>query len=121
MFSLARALRRPSWIRKSATRRFGGLSEAGCKLCSPVRRRNTLEGACGTVSTRAMEARDIEAILAIQSASPEIAQWTARDYSRVAAGEMPGWLTEEKNQVTGFLVARRIASDLEILNFAVTP
>jgi ribosomal-protein-alanine N-acetyltransferase len=73
------------------------------------------------LSVRAIETRDINAILAIQSASPEIAQWTTRDYARVAGGEMAGWVTEEKDQVTGFLVARRIASDLEILNFAVRP
>jgi ribosomal-protein-alanine N-acetyltransferase len=73
------------------------------------------------LSLRAIEARDIDAILAIQSVSPEIAQWTTADYARVAAGEMAGWLTEERKQVTGFLVARRIASDLEILNFAVRP
>jgi [ribosomal protein S18]-alanine N-acetyltransferase len=73
------------------------------------------------VSVRAIESRDVEAILAIQSVSPEIAKWTARDYGRVAEGEMAGWVIEEGNQVTGFLVARRIASDLEILNFAVRP
>ena len=73
------------------------------------------------MSVRTIETRDIDAILAIQSASPEIAQWTTRDYARVARGEMAGWVTEEKDQVTGFLVARRIASDLDILNFAVRP
>lgn len=73
------------------------------------------------MSVRAIETRDINAILAIQSVSPEIAQWTIADYARVAGGEMAGWVTEEKKQVTGFLVARRIASDLEILNLAVRP
>jgi ribosomal-protein-alanine N-acetyltransferase len=70
---------------------------------------------------RPIETRDVEFILTIQSASPEIAQWTARDYARVARGEMAGWVAEQKEVVAGFLVARRIASDLEILNFAVRP
>lgn len=70
---------------------------------------------------RAMEARDTEAILAIQAASPEIAQWTLWDYERVVRGEMAGWIVEAAGEVAGFLVARRIATDLEILNFAVRP
>jgi len=71
---------------------------------------------------RPLELRDIEDVLAIQAASPEIAQWSLWDYARVARGEMTGWVTEsERGEVTGFIVARRIANDLEILNFAVRP
>lgn len=66
-----------------------------------------------------MENRDVDAVLAIQSASPETAQWTLWDYNRVAAGEMAGWVAEQNGQVIGFLVGRQVANDLEILNFAV--
>ena len=69
---------------------------------------------------RLLEFRDIEDVLAIQSLCREVAQWTAWDYHRVAKGEMGGWVPERK-AIIGFLVARRIASDLEILNFAVKP
>jgi [ribosomal protein S18]-alanine N-acetyltransferase len=91
------------------------------------------------LTIRPLEARDVEAILAIQAACPEIAQWTAWDYDRVARGEMAGWVaTENSNigaegtdavanelaavvagQVAGFLVARRLSAELEILNFSV--
>jgi [ribosomal protein S18]-alanine N-acetyltransferase len=91
------------------------------------------------LTIRALEARDVEAILAIQSACPEIAQWTAWDYDRVARREMAGWVAtdassagevvaaelvtevaaEVPGEVAGFLVARRLSSELEILNFAV--
>jgi ribosomal-protein-alanine N-acetyltransferase len=71
------------------------------------------------LTIRALESRDVESILAIQAACPEIAQWTAWDYDRVARGEMAGWIAENGAVVTGFLVARRVSSDLEILNFAV--
>jgi ribosomal-protein-alanine N-acetyltransferase len=64
---------------------------------------------------------DVEAVVAIQNACPEIAQWTMWDYDRVARGEMAGWVAEDEDSVTGFLVARRVAADLEILNFAVRP
>ncbi|HXX43524.1 MAG TPA: GNAT family N-acetyltransferase [Candidatus Acidoferrales bacterium] len=70
---------------------------------------------------RPIEARDVDSILAVQSVCPEIAQWTAWDYARVARGEMAGWVAEEDGVVRGFLVARRIGGDLEILNFAVHP
>lgn len=70
---------------------------------------------------RPIEARYVDAILAIQSVCPEIAQWTAWDYARVARGEMAGWVADQDDSVAGFLVARRIGSDLEILNFAVRP
>ncbi|HKV06168.1 MAG TPA: ribosomal protein S18-alanine N-acetyltransferase [Candidatus Acidoferrales bacterium] len=73
------------------------------------------------MSIRAIAEPDVASILAIQSASPEIAQWTTLDYTRVARGDMAGWVAEAKGEVAGFLVARRVASDLEILNFAVRP
>jgi ribosomal-protein-alanine N-acetyltransferase len=67
-----------------------------------------------------MEARDVPAVVSLQSACPEIARWTARDYARVAEGDMAGWIAEE-HELAGFIVARRVASDLEILNLAVRP
>jgi [ribosomal protein S18]-alanine N-acetyltransferase len=74
---------------------------------------------------RPVEARDVDAILEIQFACPEIAQWSAWDYVRVAHGEMTGWVAQEKEEdagaISGFLVARRIAGEIEILNLAVRP
>ena len=70
---------------------------------------------------RRVEERDIDAILAIQAACPEIAQWTVWDYDRVARGEMAGWVSEQESGVVGFLVARRVVNEIEILNFAVSP
>jgi ribosomal protein S18 acetylase RimI-like enzyme len=100
------------------------------------------------LSIRSLEPRDVESILTIQSACPEIAQWKAFDYERVAQGEMAGWVSAEPAaarheqalsgpsaetvspqrrdegslfDVSGFLVARQVAADAEILNFAVRP
>jgi [ribosomal protein S18]-alanine N-acetyltransferase len=67
-----------------------------------------------------METRDVLAVVSIQSACPEIAQWTVRDYARVAHGDMAGWVAEE-GELAGFIVSRRVARDIEILNFAVRP
>lgn len=73
------------------------------------------------VKIRPLENRDVDAVLAIQSASPETAQWTLWDYNRVADGDMAGWVAEENGEVAGFLVGRQVVNDLEILNFAVAP
>ncbi|MGH9688284.1 MAG: ribosomal protein S18-alanine N-acetyltransferase [Candidatus Acidiferrales bacterium] len=73
------------------------------------------------MNTRPIESRDVDAILEIQTASPEVAQWTMWDYNRVAGGEMAGWVATEENELLGFLVARRVSGDIEILNFAVRP
>jgi ribosomal-protein-alanine N-acetyltransferase len=73
------------------------------------------------LSTRIIQTHDLAFLMAIQSACPEIAQWTLVDYARVVQGDMAGWVTEQKGEVAGFIVARRVSSDLEILNFAVRP
>jgi [ribosomal protein S18]-alanine N-acetyltransferase len=73
------------------------------------------------VQIRPLISPDIEGILFIQGECPEIAQWTMWDYDRVARGEMAGWVCEDQARVLGFIVGRRIGSDLEILNFAVRP
>ena len=85
---------------------------------------------------RLLESRDIDSILAIQSACPEIAQWKSADYERVVHGEMSGWIfetvaeqtaAEQKSgtphvgNIAGFLVARHVAHEIEILNFAIRP
>lgn len=73
---------------------------------------------------RPLEARDIASVLEIQAACPEIAQWTTWDYDRVAREEMAGWVAADEAHgggMTGFIIARRVASDVEILNFAVHP
>lgn len=68
-----------------------------------------------------MQTRDLETVMAVQSVCLEIAQWTTRDYANVVQGNMAGWVAEENGEVYGFIVARRVASDVEILNFAVQP
>ena len=80
-----------------------------------------MEEAGGALNVRQMEERDVAAIVEIQAETPEIAQWTSGDYASAARGEMAGWVAEEKGEMAGFLVARRVAGDSEILNLAVRP
>ncbi len=68
---------------------------------------------------RAIESPDVECVLAVQGSCPEAAQWVAEDYKRAANGDMSGWVAVEDPHLVGFLIARRIVSDIEILNLAV--
>jgi ribosomal-protein-alanine N-acetyltransferase len=79
-----------------------------------------MESAERNLSLRPMVASDADAVVKIQMASPEIAQWTARDYAKFPAAGMTAWVVEVEG-IAGFLVARRIAGELEILNLAVRP
>lgn len=71
------------------------------------------------VVIRTLDHHDIDAVIAVQAQSPEIAPWTAWDYERVARKEMAGWVALVNDKIAGFLIARRLVSDMEILNFAV--
>lgn len=73
------------------------------------------------MNLRALEPKDIPAVLSIQGSSAEASQWLRRDYERVAHGEMQGWVVEGSQGVIGFLVARQIFREIEILNLAVAP
>ena len=68
---------------------------------------------------RKLELRDIESVLAIQRACPEVAQWPAADYERAGTGGIAGWIAEDDAGIAGFLVARSLLGETEILNFAV--
>jgi ribosomal-protein-alanine N-acetyltransferase len=77
------------------------------------------------VTIRTILTSDIDEILIIQSASTEASQWSHDSYARIAARESPTefmWVAcNEIEQVNGFLVAREVAGESEILNLAVHP
>jgi ribosomal-protein-alanine N-acetyltransferase len=75
-----------------------------------------------------MEQRDLDAILALQRASPEIAQWTARDYVEARTASAAVFVSELSaecegespwDSLAGFLATRVAADEAEILNLAV--
>ena len=59
---------------------------------------------------------DAPAVEAITGRSPEAAAWPAKGY----AG-LPSWVAETGGRVNGFLAARVVAEEMEILNLAVDP
>lgn len=70
-------------------------------------------------SIRQLEARDIDAVIAIQRQSREAAQWSRTDYEALASGAAPCFVGENDGRVVGFLTARKVADEMEILNLAV--
>jgi [ribosomal protein S18]-alanine N-acetyltransferase len=79
----------------------------------------TGKGVREPVGVRLLEHRDIEAVVALQSGCPEAAQWGASSYEAVARGEMTGWVEQDDAGIAGFLVARELVRQTEILNLAV--
>jgi len=71
------------------------------------------------LNVRALEPGDADAILSIQAESPEVAQWSKRAYERLVQEKMIGWTAEANGSISGFVAARQVAGDAEILNFAV--
>lgn len=74
---------------------------------------------------RAMLPGDLNGVLAVTGESPEAAQWTPEMFRNEAlagrgwgSGER-GWVAEECGEIVGFLVARIIGEEAEILNLAV--
>jgi ribosomal-protein-alanine N-acetyltransferase len=66
---------------------------------------------------RAGMAEDLGQIAAIQSESPEAAQWNPADYLGYRL-----WVLTEEGRIAGFLAARETApGECELLNLAVAP
>lgn len=84
---------------------------------------STLSGAA--VKIRRLEAQDVDAVVGIQTQCREASQWSRREYELLAApaanDTKPCWVTENDGRVAGFLAARKLADELEILNLAVAP
>jgi ribosomal-protein-alanine acetyltransferase len=71
------------------------------------------------VTIRALERRDIDAVLAIQVGLPQISQWSAADYDLASRQGTAGWVAEAEGKLAGFVVVRQVADEAEILNLAV--
>lgn len=70
----------------------------------------------GLTTIRQRRPEDADAIERITSRSPEAARWRPESY-----GKLPGWVAESETGVLGFLFARIVADEMEILNLAVEP
>lgn len=77
----------------------------------------------GKITLRDARRDDLEALLAIQAASPGAAPWSAADYESLlsAEGTLCLLVEDEEDEGIGFVLARVVADEMEILNLAVRP
>lgn len=69
---------------------------------------------------RRMESRDVPEVIQIQSRSGEAAQWSQLAYENSCRDTGQFALVAERDgQIAGFIVAREVAHEMEILNLAV--
>jgi ribosomal-protein-alanine N-acetyltransferase len=70
---------------------------------------------------RNFELRDAQAIEQIVKKCPEAANWSSESYQELDRRGQSAWVVEADGSVCGFLVARTVADQGEILNLAVDP
>jgi [ribosomal protein S18]-alanine N-acetyltransferase len=80
--------------------------------------RNDLPATC---LVRRFESRDSETIEAIVRTSPEAAQWSHESYAALTEQPYLVWVAELNGRTVGFLAARVVSDEAEILNVAVDP
>lgn len=73
------------------------------------------------LTIRPLDRRDIPAILEIQSSNRQAAQWPQSAYEGLEKTGENAWVAEQNAIVLGFLVARVVSDEMEILNLAVQP
>lgn len=75
----------------------------------------------GKISLRDARRDDIEPLLSIQKASPGASVWSQADYESLLSADGTICLIAEgeEEQIIGFVLARRMADEMEILNLAV--
>lgn len=74
-----------------------------------------------SITNRAIQRRDLSAVVEIQSSSKEAAQWSREAYEKLldACSSEVALVAERASSVIGFIVARQVENELEILNLAV--
>lgn len=76
--------------------------------------------AAPTWNIRSFHSNDVKALARILQDAAEAAQWPLESYGRLA--RLPGAVAlvcEAENGLTGFLIARQVADEAEVLNLAV--
>jgi ribosomal-protein-alanine acetyltransferase len=67
---------------------------------------------------RRMSPSDAASVAAILHESPEASHWSVNAIVE-SAGNGVGWVAEQEDQISGFLIGRAVADEFEILNMAV--
>ena len=68
---------------------------------------------------RKFDPRDAPAVAEILRGSPEAAEWAVKSIEQLNQRGELGWVVENDGGITGFLVARAIADEAEVLNLCI--
>lgn len=69
---------------------------------------------------RKFRSQDVDAIMAIVADSPQAAEWSRESYLKFAEEEGSlGLVIQTNDDISGFLMGRRVADEAEVLNLAV--
>jgi ribosomal-protein-alanine N-acetyltransferase len=68
------------------------------------------------LTIRPLAPEDAGSILRITREAPEAASWPVESLL-----QLPGWVAAMEGKVVGFVIARAVADEMEILNLAVEP
>ena len=68
---------------------------------------------------RKFDPRDAPAVAEILRGSPEAAEWSVKSIEQLNQRGELGWVVENDGGITGFLVARAIADEAEVLNLCI--
>jgi ribosomal-protein-alanine N-acetyltransferase len=70
---------------------------------------------------RKFESRDAQAVEEILRKSPEAAPWSRKSLEQLNGRGELAWVIEIAGEVVGFLVARAVVAEAEILNLSIDP
>ncbi len=70
---------------------------------------------------RSLAPQDAHAVEQIVKKCPEAANWSSESYQELDRRGQSAWVVEAHGSICGFLVARTVADQGEILNLAVDP
>jgi ribosomal-protein-alanine acetyltransferase len=74
-----------------------------------------------SIEIRRAVSGDAREISNLAKASPGAALWTEQQFLEAASGNCSGWVAVQDGRIAGFLFARIVADEAEILNLAVAP
>lgn len=73
------------------------------------------------VTIRSFQHGDAAAAFDLAKSSPEASQWSQNTYENLSEMSAIGWVAESNKTLQGFLIARILAPEAEILNIVVSP
>jgi [ribosomal protein S18]-alanine N-acetyltransferase len=86
-----------------------------------IRRRNDMAVPSGDFVIRPLDRDDAVVLAALELRCVGAARWRDAGYREIGTGGIAGWAAVREGTILGFVLARAVADEMEILNLAVDP